>query len=67
MLFIFLSFTRVELEFISHLTGDPRPTEIAADNIPSCHISKASFFGFFRVHPLVITAPPQLFSIIYLL
>ena len=27
-----LSFTRVQLEFNSHLTGDPRSTEIADDN-----------------------------------
>ena len=34
-LFIFVSFTRVQLEFNSHLTGDPRFTEIANDYSPS--------------------------------
>ena len=32
ILFIFLSFIRVQLEFNSHLTGDPQSTEIADDN-----------------------------------
>ena len=35
ILFIFLSFTRVRLEFNSHLTGDPRSTEITDDNSPT--------------------------------
>ena len=35
ILFIYLSFTRVQLEFNSHLTGDPRSTEITDDNSPS--------------------------------
>ena len=31
----FLSFSRVQLKFNSHLTGNPRSTEIAGDNSPS--------------------------------
>ena len=37
ILFIFLSFTGVQLEFNSHLTGDPRSIEIADDNSTSEH------------------------------
>ena len=35
ILFIFLSFTRVQLEFNLHLTGDPWSTEIDDDNSPN--------------------------------
>ena len=35
ILFIFLSFTGVQLEFNSHLTGNPRSTEITDDNSTS--------------------------------
>ena len=37
ILFIFVSFTRVQLELSSHLTGDPRSTEITNDYSPGVY------------------------------
>ena len=60
-----LSFTRVQLEFNSHLTGDPRSTEIADDNSPiKQYIFALSIIDVCNRPVSTLVFPGQLFSVV---